>query len=240
MRTKISKIYIVVASLVILALGAAAFGWFVTQPPPITQPSPNGAEVNTPLPTEVKEGGTLFTVAPQGSEARYRVQEQLAQRDLPNEAVGTTNNVAGSIVVDQNGAIVPEQSRITVDMVSLESDSARRDNYVRQNTLQTEEYPTAEFVVRQAPGLPHPLPTSGEAQFQVIGDLTVHGVTRPTTWDATGRFDEQGATVTAATPIVLTDFGMTPPQVGPVLSIEDEAQLELDLRLKRETAASEA
>ena len=91
MRTKISKIYIVVASLVILALGAAAFGWFVTQPPPITQPSPNGAEVNTPLPTEVKEGGTLFTVAPQGSEARYRVQEQLAQRDLPNEAVGTTN-----------------------------------------------------------------------------------------------------------------------------------------------------
>jgi hypothetical protein len=33
---------------------------------------------------------------------------------------------------------------------------------------------------------------------------------------------------------------MTPPQVGPVLSIEDEAKLELGLRLKRETAASEA
>jgi polyisoprenoid-binding protein YceI len=140
----------------------------------------------------------------------------------------------------QNGAIVPEQSRIAVDIVSLESDSARRDNYVRQNTLETQEYPTAEFVAQEVPGLPNPLPTSGETQFQVIGDLTIHGVTRPATWDATARFDEQGATVNAATRLALTDFGMTPPRVGPVLSIGDEARLELDLRFGREAAASEA
>ena len=220
-------------------LAAAAFGWFATQPPPVTQSSTNEAEVDTPPPTEIEEGSTLFTVAPESSEARYRVREQLTQRDLPNDAVGTTNNVAGSIVVDQNGAIVPEQSRIAVDTASLESDSARRDNYVRQNTLETQEYPTAEFVVREAPGLPNPLPTSGEAQFQVVGDLTIHGVTRQATWEATARFDEQGAMANATTRVALTDFGMTPPRVGPVLSIEDEAQLELDLRLERKGAAGE-
>ena len=220
-------------------LAAAAFGWFATQPPPVTQSSTNEAEVDTPPPTEIEEGSTLFTVAPESSEARYRVREQLTQRDLPNDAVGTTNNVAGSIVVDQNGAIVPEQSRIAVDTASLESDSARRDNYVRQNTLETQEYPTAEFVVREAPGLPNPLPTSGEAQFQVVGDLTIHGVTRQATWEATARFDEQGAMANATTRVALTDFGMTPPRVGSVLSIEDEAQLELDLRLERKGAAGE-
>ena len=220
-------------------LAAAAFGWFATQPPPVTQSSTNEAEVDTPPPTEIEEGSTLFTVAPESREARYRVREQLTQRDLPNDAVGTTNNVAGSIVVDQNGAIVPEQSRIAVDTASLESDSARRDNYVRQNTLETQEYPTAEFVVREAPGLPNPLPTSGEAQFQVVGDLTIHGVTRQATWETTARFDEQGAMANATTRVALTDFGMTPPRVGPVLSIEDEAQLELDLRLERKGAAGE-
>ncbi len=239
MRTKKRRRYKIVAFLTILALAAVAFGWFATQPP-VTQPSANEARIDTPAPAEVEEGGTLFTVAPEGNEARYRVQELLAQRDLPNEAVGATNNVSGSIVVDQNGAVVPEQSRVVVDMTSLESDSARRDNYVRGNTLETQRYPTAEFVVREAPGLPNPLPTSGEARFQAVGDLTVHGVTRPVTWDTTARFDEEGATVNAATRVAIPDFGMTPPQVGPVLSIEDDAGLELDLRLKREPATGEA
>ncbi len=239
-RTKKRKGYTIVASLVVLALAATAFGWFATQPPPVTQSSANDAEVDTPAPAEVEEGGALFTVASEGSEARYRVQEQLAQRDLPNDAVGATKNVSGSIVVDQNSAVVPEQSRIVVDMASLESDSTRRDGYVRDNTLETQEYSTAEFVIREAPGLPNPLPTSGEAQFQVVGDLTVHGVTRPATWEATAQFDEEGATVNAVTSVAITDFGMTPPQVGPVLSIEDEAGLELDLRLEREAATGEA
>jgi len=221
-------------------LAAAVFGWFATQPPPVIQSSANEAEIDTPIPAEVEGGSTLFTVASEGSEARYRVQEQLAQRDLPNDAVGATNNVSGSIVVDQNGVVMPEQSRVVVDMASLESDSARRDNYVRENTLETQRYPTAEFVIREAPGLPNPLPTSGEAQFQVVGDLTVHGVTRPATWDATAQFDEEGATVNATTSVAITDFGMTPPQVGPVLSIEDEAGLELDLRLERKAADDEA
>ena len=71
-------------------LAAAAFGWFATQPPPVTQSSTNESEVDTPPPTEIEEGSTLFTVAPESREARYRVREQLTQRDLPNDAVGTT------------------------------------------------------------------------------------------------------------------------------------------------------
>ncbi len=181
------------------------------------------------------EGGTRFTVVPDGSEARYRVQEQLVGRDLPNDAVGTTNDVTGEIVLDPSSRIVPGDARITVGMASLQSDSERRDSYVRENTLETDRFPIAEFISREAPGLPSPLPTSGEERFQLVGDLTVHGVTRPVTWEVTAQFGEEEVTATASTVVRMTDFDMTPPRVGPVLSVEDEARLEIDLLLRRES-----
>jgi polyisoprenoid-binding protein YceI len=174
-------------------------------------------------------------VVPDGSEARYRVQEQLVGRDLPNDAVGTTNDVTGEIVLDPNSRVVPEESRITVDMASLQSDSDRRDGYVRENTLETDRFPIAEFIAREAPGLSIPLPASSEERFQLVGDLTVHGVTHPVTWEVTAQFGEEEVTAAASTVVRMTDFDMTPPRVGPVLSVEDEARLEIDLLLRRES-----
>jgi polyisoprenoid-binding protein YceI len=163
------------------------------------------------------------------SEARYRAQEVLVGRGA-NEAVGRTSNVFGTIQLEADGAITTDQSRITVDMTSLQSDSNTRDNYIKRNTLQVAEYPNAIFVVTGAPGLPVPLPTSGEAAFELVGDLTVHGVTRPATWQATATFADRDVTGTATTTVLMTDFGMTPPKVGSVVSIEDAVRLELDVR----------
>jgi polyisoprenoid-binding protein YceI len=235
-----------VASLLAVSLAVlAACGGAATQPSPDDQSSADTSDATTAegetasttpattIPPDTEEG-TRLTVMPDGSEAHYRVQEQLVGRDLPNDAVGTTSGVSGEIVAGPNGRVVAEQSRITADMASLQSDSGRRDGYVRENTLETGRFPTAEFVLREAPGLPVPLPTSGEERFQLVGDLTVHGVTRPVTWEVTARFGEEEVTASASTQVNITDFGMTPPQVGPVLSIEDEAILELDIRLRRD------
>jgi polyisoprenoid-binding protein YceI len=105
-----------------------------------------------------------------------------------------------------------------------------RDRYIQRSTLQTQQYPSAEFVVTAAPGLPIPLPTSGSATFELVGDLTVHGVTRSATWQTTATFAEREVTGTASTTVLITDFGMEPPRAGPVLSIEDAVRLELDVR----------
>jgi polyisoprenoid-binding protein YceI len=115
-------------------------------------------------------------------------------------------------------------------MTSLQSDSNTRDNYIKRNTLQVSEFPNALFVVTSAPGLPVPLPTSGTAEFELVGDLTVHGVTRPATWQATATFADREVTGTATTTVLMTDFGMTPPKVGSVVSIEDSVKLALDVR----------
>jgi polyisoprenoid-binding protein YceI len=215
------------------ALAAATVLTFGGLAAPLVMAAVIPAPPATALPASVRsvarQDSTRVELVAGGSEARYRAQEQLAGRGF-NEAVGRTSGVQGAIVLDADGAVVPDQSKITVDLASLTSDSSTRDNYIKRNTLQTAQFPTAEFTVSSAPGLPLPLPTSGSATFQLVGDLTVHGVTRPTTWDATATFGDGGFTSTATTTVLISDFRMEPPKAGPVLSIEDSIRLELDVK----------
>ena len=59
----------------------------------------------------------------------------------------------------------PIKSRIQVDLSKLTSDESRRDNFIKGDTLQTNRYPNATFVPKQAEGLSTPLPTDGEVPF---------------------------------------------------------------------------
>ena len=125
-----------------------------------------------------------LVVDPAASTASYHAHEQLVGRTLPSEAVGTTAGVSGSLAFAADGTIVADQSKISVDLSKLQSDESRRDNFIKGNTLQTSRYPMATFVPTAVQGLPSPLPTSGQVTFQLLGDLTVHGVTKPVIHDA--------------------------------------------------------
>ena len=168
------------------------------------------------------------------SKASYRAREQLVGRTLPSEAVGTSTSVSGSLVLAPDGSILADQSKISVDLSKLQSDESRRDNFVKGTTLQTSRYPMATFAPREAQGLPSPLPTSGQVTFQLLGDLTVHGVTRPVSWQVTAQFADTSVSGDATTTVNITDFGMTPPRAGPVLSIEDGLTLELAFTAARQ------
>lgn len=205
---------------------------------PAPSPEPSGTTAAPASPTVGGESSTTGTVrlvlVPEESEARYRVREQLANQSLPNDAVGTTKDASGTIVLAPDGRIVSEESRFEVDLRSLRSDQTRRDNFIQQNTLETSRFPTAVFEPREASGLPWPLPESGEFTFQLTGDLTVHGVTRPVTWDVTARIEGDRLVGTAVTQVTFQDFGMEQPRVAVVLSVEETIQLELDFTLARE------
>jgi polyisoprenoid-binding protein YceI len=175
--------------------------------------------------------GVRLQVAASGNEARYRVREQLAGFDLPNDAVGRSSAVTGGLVLDSAGRVVPADSRITVDISGITSDRDRRDGYVRRRILQTDSFPDVILRPTAVSGLPWPLPSSGSRAFALTGDLTVKGVTRPTTWQVTAAF--QGDTVTglAATAFTFADFGLAQPRVPVVLSVGDTIRLEYDFRL---------
>jgi polyisoprenoid-binding protein YceI len=167
------------------------------------------------------------------SNASYHAHEQLVGNRLPTEAVGTSPGVTGTLALGADGSIAADQSTITVDLTKLKSDENRRDNFIKTDTLQTSKFPTATFVAHSAQGLPSPLPTTGQATFQLLGDLTVHGVTKPVTWDVTAQFADTSVSGSATTNVNISDFGMTPPKAGPVLSIEDGLGLELAFTANR-------
>ena len=179
-------------------------------------------------------GGPLrYRVVAERSEARYRVREQLVGLSFPNDAVGTTGAVEGGIALDAQGRVLPAGSRVAVDLRTMRSDEARRDNYLRRNTLETDRYPLAVFVPVEARGLRVPLPQAGTAAFELIGDLTVRDVTRRVTWEATATFAGQEVSVRAKTAFRFGDFGLRVPRVSVVLSVEDDIRLEIDLLLRR-------
>jgi polyisoprenoid-binding protein YceI len=205
-----------------------------TQQGQAAQPN-QSTQVSAAAQAQVQQGAsTRLVIDSAASKASYHAHEQLVGRSLPSEAVGSTSSVSGSLVLAADGSIVADQSTISVDVSKLQSDESRRDNFIKSSTLQTSRFPMATFVPREAQGLPSPLPTSGQATFQLVGDLTVHGVTRPATWQVTAQFGDGTVSGTATTSVNISDFGMSPPKAGPVLSIEDGLTLELASTAARE------
>ena len=186
------------------------------------------------LPVVGQAGRIRLEVAP-GSKASYRVREQLAGFDLPNDAVGTTEAVTGSMVLLPDGSFDSNQSRLTLDLTTLTSDQSMRDNYVRTRTLEVATHPKAEFVPRRAQGLTLPLASSGKVSFQIIGDLTVHGVTAESTWAATAVLAADRVTGQATTRFPFSTFQLQIPKLARLLSVDDDIRLELDLVLTRST-----
>jgi len=198
-------------------------------------PTPTLATAPTPATGSQAGAGLILRIVPERSEARYRVREQLLGRSLPNDAVGRTQAIEGQIVFRPDGAVDGAQSRVTVDLTTLRSDEARRDNYIKQNTLEVARFPKAEFQPTAARGLPWPLPPSGEFSFQLEGDLTIHGTTKPVVWDVRATVDGSRITGTATTTVTFADFGLTQPRVPIVLSVEETITLELDFTVEPES-----
>jgi polyisoprenoid-binding protein YceI len=174
--------------------------------------------------------GIRLTVS-SGTSAGYRAREQSFFGEA-TDVVGTTTAVTGSIVLNARGRIVPAQSTFIIDLRTLKSDQPENDQFIQENTLQTAQYPEAVFRVERVVGLPPVLPTSGTIHGSLVGNLTLHGVTRSTTWTGTATLDRRTVTVVATTPVTLTSFNISPPQMGPV-SVDDAITLEINVRLTR-------
>ncbi len=218
---------LILAALVAFACGSPAAAPVSTTavPTPTTAPA-----IATIAATPTPEPGALTFQVQTGSKATVRVREQLASVPAPGDAVLETTEVKGSFGLRADGAFTAD-SKITVGLQALRSDSNQRDNFIKNDTLDTRRFPTADFVPTRTVGLPLPLPASGEWTFQVVGRMTIKGVEKEVTWDVKAKRDGTGVTASAKnTPAwKFADFGMQVPRVASVLSIVDEIRLELEL-----------
>ncbi|MBI5031734.1 MAG: YceI family protein [Chloroflexi bacterium] len=202
---------------------------------PATSAPPASASSSSAAAIPPASGNTVrLVVVPGKSQAGYRVREQLANMNLPSDAVGTTNAITGTIIGKADGTIVSPESKFVVDLSTLKSDSGQRDNYLRRSTLETNQYPTATFVPKSTSGLPATLPPSGPVAFKLNGDLTIRNVTKPVTWEVTCQPQSTTeGTCNATTTFTFGEFGLTIPRVFSVLSIADSIKLEISVALQR-------
>ncbi len=196
---------------------------------PTTSAPANPTPATAAAPGAAGGGALVFTIDRAKSVATFRVNEQLVGKDLPNDAVGTSKAVSGTIALDATGKVNAGASKISVDMNAFSTDSSMRDNYIKRSTLEVAKFPTAEFLPTGADGLPSPIPVTGEASFKLTGSMSIHGVTKPVTWNVTAKRDGKALSGKATTTVTFGDFGMTPPKVGAVVSVKDEIRLEIDL-----------
>jgi polyisoprenoid-binding protein YceI len=202
--------------------------------PASTTTSPSAAATTAapvPSPSATTDATPTWTVAGT-SKATVRVREQLVGVSAPSDAVLVASGGTGTFAVRDDGTFSPD-SKITFDLMTLTSDQSNRDSFVKRDTLQTAQFPKAEFVPTKATALVRPIPTSGDFTFKVTGQMTIHGQTKEVTFDvsATRTGNDLAATATANPGWKFGDFGMTAPSVPfRVVSVIDEIRVVVDLR----------
>ena len=164
--------------------------------------------------------------------------EQLAGISFPNDAVGTTEAIIGSMVINPDGTFAAG-SKISVSLKTLTSDQSLRDGYIQTRTLETEKFPTMDLVPKKAVGLASPLPAGNQAQvgFQLVMDTTLHGVTKETTWNVVAVMGPAVVGGRATTTIDFATFNMTKPSLARLMSVDEKIHLEIEFRCTRTVAA---
>src|SRR3989440_7016677 len=94
-------------------------------------------------------------------------------RHLLGTAKGKFSKLSGTIVVDREH---PEQSSVIVKIAAASIDTAitKRDEHLREGLFNVAKYPEITFKSRR-------VKQTGANSGQIVGDLTMHGVTREIT-----------------------------------------------------------
>lgn len=163
-----------------------------------------------------------------GTFVGFRVAEELSGIGS-TEAVGRTPTVSGTLVVD--GLTITEVT-IEADMTDITTNDQRRNDRV-QSALQTDQFPTATFVLTGPIQLDESALDGEVVAVDATGDLTIHGVTETVTIPLEARLVGDTIVVVGSLEISFGDFGVEVPSAPIVVSAEDHGPLELQLFFTR-------
>ena len=194
----------------------------VTDSAPTAEDQPSAAEPAGGLP--------VFSLVPEESEARFIIGEVLS--GAPKTVIGTTSDVEGTLTPDFNTPANTTVGTIRVDLSTLRTDNSFRNLAIHGTILETsnEAFRYAEFTPTALSGLPDSVTIGQSFDFQITGNLTLHGVTREVTFDVTVTpVSETRLEGLASLEIRYADFNISilrlPPQVA---SVEEQVILELE------------
>ncbi len=222
-----------------LVFGAAALGLAAAlaacSGAPATQAlnAPNApASTQPPAPASAASaapGQRTFTLDPAQTEAHFIVNEVL--NGSPNTVVGKTNAVSGQIFASYDNPSATTMSPVKVDLSNIATDSTMRNGMIHRAILQTDNpaFQIVQFTMTRLDGLPDKITIGQPFSFKITGDLNLHGVTKPETFDATVTpVSDTQLKGKASLTITYADFGVQIFQLPrQVASVEDHVILEI-------------
>jgi len=164
--------------------------------------------------------------------AGFRINEVLANFGAKT-VVGRTPGVSGSLELVDTQVIGAE---FIVDMSRLITDNDSRTGSLRGENggLNTNAFPEARFELTQPIELGSVPVEGAPINVQAVGNLTVHGVTNEVTIPLTAEV-QAGVIIVFGNleGILLADYDIPKPTAAVVVSVEDNATLELQLFFSR-------
>lgn len=147
---------------------------------------------------------------------------------------GAFTKVSGSAQYDPNSPATASVEA-TIDAASVDTRVTMRDNDLRSpNYLDVAKFPTITFKSKS-------VEAAGEGKLKIVGDLTIHGVTKEVVLNADSLSapvtDPRGNThvgTSASTKIKRTDFGVG----GQNSMVGEDLSLTIDVELVRQAAAA--
>ena len=230
--------FVVLGVLVLLAVAGVAVWYFV-----IREDAPEKANIDTASQTldtlddsgpvtaaDLAGDWTIDTSVGSfddftGTWAGYRFDEELAQIGSTT-AVGRSPDVSGSMTVADDEVTGVE---VDVDMTTLHSDQSFRDEAIRSQGLQTNDFPTGSFRLTEPVALPDGVESGEPVQAKASGELTLHGVTKEVTIDLEATLKGDHAVVVGSSPVAMDDFDIDAPQGARVLSVNSDGEFEFQL-----------
>lgn len=234
----------------VLAFGGAALAWVwfaggsgepsteLTTPtipaPETTEASPGTTTATetteTSTATSEPEASTTFIIDSAQSTASFEIDEEL--RGSPQRVVGTTDQVAGQVLVDPSDLATTQFSDIIVNARTFETDSSQRDRAIRGPVIlnsANDEFELVAFMVTSTEGLTGSAQVGDTIEFTVIGELTVKGTTNQESFEVSVTFvDESTIQGTATTTVLRSNYDIGIPSVPSVANVGDEVELSLD------------
>ena len=240
-RARSGPSLMVIGAALVIVVGLGVAGWALVRSDP--DPAPTLSAPDTRLdvvPVPMVAG--CWTVAPgPQTYVGYRIDEEIVGVPTPSEVTGRTPAVEGGIIIRGDEII---GGVLAADLRQLASDDPERDDALRTRGLETDVHPQAIFLLAGGTTVPTPIEAGTPVQVALCGDLDLHGETRPLTLEVQaqvlGQGDDTQIEAIATAPLRLADHGIEPPDVASVLSVADEGQLEVSVRLVRDDATCQA
>jgi polyisoprenoid-binding protein YceI len=215
-------------SIVLLAVAAVvAVAGYAMFKPPAQATAPIEAASVAQGPAATSGPAQVFEIDPNASSARFVIDEIL--RGSPYTVVGTTNQVAGQIAADLDDLDAAQVGTIRINARTLTTDADGRNRMLKNQILQTDQHEYITFTPKQMIGLPETVAVGQSFTFQMVGDLTIRGTARETTFDVVVTpTAENRLEGTASSTIRYADWGVSIPQVPSVAGVAEQVALHLD------------